>query len=199
MNWARVSAFTLTSAALLACGLALTGATYEGKRTAAMRSRRLERGKVLTMICGCNDCHTPGTLFGAPDFSRQLSGSDLGWQGPWGVSYARNLTPDMDSGLGKWSEADIIKAFRSGVRPNGTTLLPPMPWQNLSAMSDEDAASVAAFLKSLPPVMHRSPDDIPPGQPAAGSVLAFPPPPAWDAPKAPPANDAMEPGAGEKK
>jgi mono/diheme cytochrome c family protein len=199
MNWARVSAFTLTSTALLVCALALTGATYESKQTASKQAKRLERGKYLTTICGCNDCHTPGTLFGAPDFTRQLSGSDLGWQGPWGVSYARNLTPDLDSGLGKWTEADLIKAFRSGVRPNGTPLLPPMPWQNFSAMSDEDAASVAAFLKSLPPVVHRSPDDIPPGQPAVGSVLPFPPPPAWDAPKAPPADGAAKPGAGEKK
>jgi mono/diheme cytochrome c family protein len=187
MTWTRIAAVVLASLALLATTIALTGATYEGKHSAAKHARRLERGKYLTTICGCNDCHTPGSLFGTPDFSRQLSGSDLGWQGPWGVSYARNLTPDVETGLGTWSEADIIKAFHSGVRPNGTTLLPPMPWQDFSAMSDEDAAAMAAFLKSLPPVAHKSPDDIPPGQAGVGSIVVFPAPSAWDTPAAPPA------------
>lgn len=199
MPWTRISALTLTSVALLLATFALTGATYEGKQSAMKRAKRLERGKYLTTICGCNDCHTPGSFFGAPDFSRQLSGSDLGWQGPWGVSFARNLTPDPDTGIGRWSEADIIKAFRSGMRPNGTMLLPPMPWQDFSAMSNEDAAAVAAFLKSLPAVVHKSPDDIPPGQPGVGSIVVFPGPPTWDAPKAPPVDEPMKPGGPEKK
>lgn len=199
MPWTRISALTLTSVALLLATLALTGTTFEGKQSAMKRAKRLERGKYLTTICGCNDCHTPGTFYGAPDFSRQLSGSDLGWQGPWGVSFARNLTPDPDTGIGTWNEADIIKAFRSGMRPNGTMLLPPMPWQDFSAMSDEDAAAVAAFLKSLPAVVHKSPDDIPQGQPGVGSIIVIPGPPAWDTPKAPPVDEPMKPGATEKK
>ena len=199
MNWTRVCAFTLTLAALIVSALALTGATYEGRQTAAKHAKRLERGKYLTTICGCNDCHTPGTLYGAPDFSRQFSGSDLGWQGPWGVSFARNLTPDPETGIGTWSEWDIIQALRRGVRPNGTTLLPPMRWQNFSAMSNEDAAAVAAYLKSVPRVAHKSPDDIPPGQPAVGSILMFPGLPAWDAPKAPPVDDTMKSGDEGKK
>ncbi|HEU4765605.1 MAG TPA: hypothetical protein VFT93_08150, partial [Candidatus Eisenbacteria bacterium] len=48
----------------------------------------VQRGQYLVTVLGCHDCHTPGTLYGAPDMSRQLSGSELGWQGPWGVSYA---------------------------------------------------------------------------------------------------------------
>jgi mono/diheme cytochrome c family protein len=195
MNWRRVCAATLTSAAFLSAGFALGDAATKGSPTAAPQAKRLERGKYLTTICGCNDCHTPGTFFGAPDFSRQLSGSDLGWQGPWGVSFARNLTPDRETGIGRWSEADITKAIRSGVRPDGSILLPPMPWQSFSAMSEEDAAAVAAFLKSLPPISHKSPDDIPPGQAATGSILILPAPPAWDVPKAPPVNDTMKPGA----
>ncbi len=185
MNWTRVAAVTLTAVALAATMLALTGSSFEGRQTATRRAKRVERGKYLVTICGCGDCHTPGTFYGAPDFARQLSGSELGWQGPWGVSYARNLTPDQETGLGKWSDADIIKSFRSGVRPDGSTLLPPMPWQDLSALTDEDATSIVAYLRGLPPVAHKVPDRIPPGQPGVGSIVVFPPPSAWDAPRTP--------------
>ena len=64
---------------------------------AAMTPR--QRGEYLSNIMGCNDCHTPGGIYGAPDFERRLSGSELGWQGPWGVSYATNLTPVCVPGI----------------------------------------------------------------------------------------------------
>lgn len=144
----------------------------------------IARGRMLAMIGGCNDCHTPGTLFGAPDFSRQLSGSELGWNGPWGTSYGRNLTPDMETGLGYYSEKEITDALRSGHRLDGKPMLPPMPWQNLTAMSDADMRALVAFLKSLPPVSHKVPDALPPGStPTTGAYVSFPPPPAWDAPR----------------
>jgi hypothetical protein len=106
------------------------------------------------------------------------------------VTYARNLTPDPETGLGGWSEEDIIKAFRSGVRPDGAALLPPMPWPNYGRVTDEDARAVAAYLKSLPAVKHKVPDRVPSGQVASGSIIVFPPPSAWDAPKAPQAAGA---------
>ena len=143
----------------------------------------VERGKYLVTIMGCGDCHTPGTFYGSPDFKRRLSGSELGWKGPWGVSYPRNLTPDDETGLGKWSEEGIINALRTGMRPNGTVLQPPMPWPNLTQLTDEDARAIAVYLKSLPPVAHQVPDLVPPGRPVAGSVVEFPPPSAWDAPR----------------
>jgi len=52
------------------------------------------RGRYLVTLMSCNDCHTPGYFYGAPDTTRRLSGSDIGWIGPWGVVHARNLTPD---------------------------------------------------------------------------------------------------------
>ncbi len=153
---------------------------------AAARKALLERGEYLTTTMGCNDCHTPGTLYGAPDFKRRLSGSELGWRGPWGVSFARNLTPDPETGLGYWSESEIVNALRTGVKNDGKTLLPPMPWQSLAILTDADAHAIAAYLMSLPPVKHAVPDAVPPGQTYAGPVMDFPPPPAWDVP--PPAD-----------
>ena len=55
---------------------------------------RVELGKHLAVVTGCTDCHTPGTFYGAPDHARELSGSELGWTGPWGTTSPSNLTPD---------------------------------------------------------------------------------------------------------
>lgn len=199
MNWTRVSSLALTLIALTLCAVALTGATYEGRQSASRHAKQIPRGRYLATICGCDDCHTPGAMFGAPGFDRRFAGSELGWQGRWGVTYARNLTPDRETGIGTWSEADIVKAIRSGVRPDGSTILPPMRWQNLSALSDEDAAALAAYLKSVPAVRHKVPDTVPPGQQVAGSIIVMPEPTVWDAPKAPPVDETMTPGGADKK
>ena len=157
--------------------------------------QKIARGKQIAYTSGCDDCHTPGGFYGAPDTTRMLSGSELGWEGPWGVSYPRNLTPDMETGIGSWSEEDIVTAIRTGHRPDQTMLLPPMPWPAFARMSDEDVYALAAYLKTLPPIQHKVPDVIPPGTPATGPRLTFPPPPAWDAmnlpapPDAPPATN----------
>jgi len=167
---------------LLAMSLLGAGsAKRSGKSGGA--AARVKRGEYLTGIMSCIDCHTPGTFYGAPDFSRHLSGSELGWKGPWGVTYARNLTPDKETGIGNWTEDDIIKALRTGVRPNGTGLNPPMPWQNFTKLSDEDVHAIAAYLKSLPPVKHKVPDRVPPGTEVTGPVIPIPPPGEWDAPR----------------
>jgi mono/diheme cytochrome c family protein len=186
MRWTRTTSAVTTTAALAAAFFALTGAVHQGQAKAAQASRAVERGRYLSTIMGCNDCHTPGTFYGAPDFDRQLSGSELGWKGAWGVSYARNITPDKETGIGSWSEADIVKALRSGVRPDGRTLLPPMPWQNYGTLTDADVKAIAVYLMSVKPVPHHVPDIAPPGSDAAGSILVFPPPSPWDAPKGPP-------------
>jgi hypothetical protein len=148
----------------------------------------------LSVITGCNDCHTPGSLYGAPDTTRLLGGSDLGWHGPWGVSYPRNLTPDPETGIGSWTEDDIIKAIRTGQRPDGSPLLPPMPWPNFAHLTDEDARALAVYLKSIPPVKHQVPASTPPAAKPTGPMLSFPPPPAWDAQNLPPPSPATPSG-----
>jgi mono/diheme cytochrome c family protein len=147
-----------------------------------------EHGAYLATIMGCHDCHTPGTLYGAPDFTRSLAGSELGWSGPWGTSYPRNLTPDPETGIASWSEDDIVRALRTGKRPDGTDLRPPMPWPSFAVMKERDIRSIAMYLKALPPIHHTNLEPLPPGQKAKGSVLIMPPPPAWDAPPKPKAS-----------
>lgn len=138
------------------------------------------RGRYLTTTMGCNDCHTPGYFYGAPDTTRLLSGSDLGWVGPWGVVHARNLTPDS-TGIGAWTAEQIVQAIRTGNTPDGRQLAPIMPWTDFAHLTDDDAMAIASFLKSLPPIHHVNLPVIPPGQKPTGSNVVFPPPPAWDA------------------
>jgi len=196
LSVASASAIAVQTIAIQAATTSATSSGTPAKATAssaknpqsdaAAKKKKIERGRYLTMIMSCNDCHTPGTLFGAPDFSRQLSGSELGWQGPWGTTYARNLTPDLETGLGYWTADDIVKALRTGVTPDGRALRPPMPWQMIMNGTDEDLYAIAAYLLSLPVVSHKVPDALAPGEAATGSVLVWPAPSAWDAPKAPP-------------
>ena len=145
----------------------------------------VQRGEYLAIISGCHDCHTPGGLWGAPDFTRALSGSEVGWQGPWGVTYAKNLTPDAATGLGTWTEDEIIRALQSGVRKNGAPVGPPMPWPNYARYTREDVTALVAYLKSLPPVAHQVPANTAPGARPTGPVIPVPAPSAWDAPKTP--------------
>ncbi len=85
--------------------------------------------------------------------------------GPWGITYSANLTPDTATGIGLWSEATFIKALRSGKHAgmdNGRPILPPMPWQEVAKMTDQDLKSVYAYLRSLPPINNRVPGPMAP-------------------------------------
>lgn len=153
---------------------ATSGRTLEGTESP------VKRGEYLVTIGGCNDCHTPwkmGASGPEPDMSRMLSGhpedvkmpeppahgsSTWGWSGavtntsfagPWGTSYAMNLTPDSLTGIGTWTVEMFMKTIRSG-KHWGTSrpIMPPMPWQNYRLMKDEDMKAVYAFLRSIPPV-----------------------------------------------
>ena len=178
------SAWPAGMIAVLLVVLSVLGAAPKKKSGGgASAASKVKRGEYLTTIMSCVDCHTPGAFWGAPDFSRHLSGSEMGWKGPWGVTYGRNLTPDKATGIGNYTEDDIVKTLRTGVRPNGTGLNPPMSWQNYVHLTDEDAYAIAAYLKSLPPVKHQVPDRLIAGQPVAGSIIEIPPPSDWDGPR----------------
>jgi mono/diheme cytochrome c family protein len=168
----------------LSCTKAEAPGTASGTQaTNAAAEDPIARGRYLSVIGGCNDCHTPGTLYGAPDTTRLLSGSELGWHGPWGVSYPKNLTPDKETGLGKYTDAEVAQMLRTGSRPDGTPLLPPMPWPNYARLSEADMNALIAYLRSIPAVKHMPPAVVPPTAKFTGPALTFPPPPAWDAPK----------------
>ena len=191
MRWTRWTSwfFGITAIAALAAVSCTTSSTTQ-KPAEMSAADKVALGARLVHVAACEDCHTPGTFYGAPDTTRRFSGSELGWQGPWGVSFPRNLTPDMETGIGSWSEDDIVTAIRTGQRPEKSLLLPPMPWPQYAHMTDEEAHAIAAYLKSIPPVKHKSPDQIPPGAPFNGPHLTFPGPPQWDAMNLPPPPNA---------
>ena len=126
--------------------------------TTAPCAQELKRGQYLVTIMDCSGCHTPGVFQGNPDTQRPLAGSEVGFKIPsLGYFYPPNLTPDPETGLGKWSNAEIITAIRKGQRPDGRELAPIMPWRNYAALTDDDAKAVAAYLKSLKPIRNQVP------------------------------------------
>jgi mono/diheme cytochrome c family protein len=142
---------------------------------------QIARGRYLVTIAGCSDCHTPGALLGAPDMKRYLGGSDVGFAIPGaGVFVGENLTPDKDTGLGKWTDGQIIAAIRTGKTPEGRDLSPVMPYAAFSHLSDADAEAIAAFLKSLPPVSNTV-KNFGPKEPVTIGVSAVLPPAVYNA------------------
>lgn len=143
-----------------------------------------ERGAYLVKIMGCNDCHTPWAMTPRgpePDMTRQLSGhpqdlvvtsrpnlkapwawsaagTNTAFAGEWGVSFTANLTPDPETGLGKWTPETFVAAIRNGRHEGqGRPLLPPMPWPMYRNATDEDLRAIFAYLRTIPPVRNRVP------------------------------------------
>ena len=152
----------------------------------------IKRGNYLVNIMDCNVCHSPKIMSDQGpiiDESRMLSGhpadaqlpeinpneitpdkwvmttQDLTvWVGLWGVSFTANLTSD-ETGIGTWSLDQFKRAIREGKfkgMENGRTLLPPMPWQTYSYLTDEDVKAIYDYLKSIPPIRNIVPAPIPP-------------------------------------
>ncbi|MFO1104536.1 MAG: c-type cytochrome [Amaricoccus sp.] len=168
-------------------GAALGAAAIIAPLTAASADEaELARGKYLVGIAGCNDCHTPGYFLGKPDMAKYLSGSDVGFEIPGlGVFVGPNLTADKQTGIGSWSQAQIIAALQTGVRPDGRVLAPIMPWHAFASLTKEDVTAIAAFLQSLPPVSHAVPGPFGPGDKVTTFVMRLLPPgqTAQEAPK----------------
>ena len=150
----------------------------------------VERGRYLINGFGCADCHTPHVMGpGGPerDLSRNLSGhpADLkfppapalppgpwvatvagsmtAWSGPWGTSYPANLTPDMETGLGKWTDEEFVATLKTGRHMGrGREVLPPMPIAATRNLSEDDLRAMFAYLRTIPAVKNRVPDPLPP-------------------------------------
>lgn len=179
---------TATVLLLTLAGVSLTGLLLAAKSPKDAQAARIARGKYLVTFAGCNDCHTPLKMTDkgpVPDFTRMLSGhpADMklpppelkpgpwfaatagmtAWAGPWGVSYAANLTPDRNTGLGIWTEDMFIQAMRTGKHMGaGRDILPPMPWQGVATLNDEDLKAVFAYLRSVAPVSNQVPAPVGP-------------------------------------
>jgi mono/diheme cytochrome c family protein len=187
MKASRVGGWLAAGVLLTAgVGIRVSGAA------AGYTKEQVARGEYLVASAGCADCHTPkrfGPNGPEPDLTRHLSGAPadikvpaipaglLGpngwgalttndkttWAGPWGVSFASNLTPDKAAGMGNWTEAGFIRGMRTGKHKGALReILPPMPWKAVSKLTDDDLRAVFAYLQSIKPIQNKVPDPIPP-------------------------------------
>lgn len=136
----------------------LAGAMMTLSAGHALADADVKRGEYLSHIMDCGGCHNSGAFTPKPNLETPLAGSDIGFEIPGlGVFYPPNLTPDKKTGLGDWTDAQVIAAFTQGVRPDGRQLAPSMPWMSYSHISKDDAAALVAYLRTLPPVEHLVP------------------------------------------
>lgn len=127
-------------------------------------------GEYLVELLGCAACHTDGVLAGEPRIGRPLAGSRIGiaYTNPLefdypGVVYPPNITPDDETGIGRWSDERIAAAVQAGAGRHGGRRIVVMPWQSYARLSNEDVEAIVAYLRSIEPVRHRIPDEVPPG------------------------------------
>ena len=134
---------------------ALCGVLLAAIGGAASGETLVERGAYLvTTIGACGNCHTPRDKTGRVIPGMALAGGFEFDDTPIGHVVGPNITPDPETGIGKWTEAQIVTALRDGTRPDGTIIGPPMPIRAYRQLSDHDAAAIAAYLRSLKPVRH---------------------------------------------
>ena len=175
------------------------GCAGESKDNPLNQAEMVALGKYIVTTSGCDDCHTPkiftenGPVF---DTTKRFSGfpqdevlpsldmsmigpgkwvtteKHLGaWVGPWGISYASNLTPDKATGIGTLTEEMFVKCLREGKYMGvGRPLLPPMPWQVYGLKTDQDLKAIYAYLMSVKPIHNQVPQPTPPDK--MGELLA---------------------------
>ena len=116
----------------------------------------LERGTYLmSSIVACGNCHTQQ----GPKPGPELAGGTKFEEEPF-TAYAANITPDRETGIGAWTDAQIITAIREGKRPNGSLIGPPMPIELYRGMSDTDVAALVAYLRKVKPVKNAVPKSV---------------------------------------
>ena len=181
----------LAAAAIAACSQPPAAPAEPAATPEQTAAAQIERGRLLIAGGGCHDCHSPKVFeSGAPepDMTRALSGHPesagvpqpfkpvagspwtthtndhlTAWSGAWGVSFAANLTPDNNTGIGIWTEQMFVDAIKQG-KHMGTSrpILPPMPWAQYRELPDEELKAMFAYLKSLPPIANRVPTPLTP-------------------------------------
>lgn len=182
--------------AILAVAVASTAIVVSSARaqSAAGDTDKVARGKYLVTTSGCHDCHTPwvmGAKGPEPDMTRALSGhpqdivlpappapqgpwivsvaaSNTAYAGPWGISFTANLTPDAETGIGKWTLRNFTETIRTGRHMGrGRPVLPPMPVQVYRNWTDADFEAVYSYLRTIPAISNRVPEPLPPATPVA--------------------------------
>ncbi len=157
----RGSMSTLVLVACLAMSVAL-----------AQEENLLQRGTYLVQgIVACGNCHTPKNADGTPVVGMEMAGN-FTIQEPTFKAYAANITPDDETGIGTWSDDEIARAIREGIRPDGSIIGPPMPSLFYRDISDRDVKAIVMYLRTVPPVKNVVPK----------SEYNMPLPPAWGPP-----------------
>ena len=142
------------------------------KPAAKIDRKQVDRGRYLTMIAGCNDCHTPGYLLSEGKVAENLwlTGDRLGWRGPWGTTYASNLRNLFQA----MTEEQWVAMART------LKTRPPMPWFTLNKMHTEDLKAIYQFVRHLGPGGEPAPAYVPPDQEPKPPFAVFPSPPPQD-------------------
>lgn len=160
--------------ALLVFGILKPEPAVTAPVTAPPKGVTVEYGEYLAWrTSGCAECHMPrNPNNGELDFTRRLAGGLAPFPEEGFTTTASNLTPDAATGIGKWSEPEFLTAMRTGLRPDGTVMLPFMPWASYSRWEEEDLKAVWRYLRTLPPVDHRIPHSTWTGAAATGQGAA---------------------------
>jgi mono/diheme cytochrome c family protein len=146
------SEFALFGAIVL---LLLSGSRFSEAQSIATQDAQVERGRYLTAAADCTACHTN------PKDGRPFAGGRT-LETPFGSMLAPNITPDQDTGIGRWTDAQFVDAIRRGRRPDGSRLYPAMPYPYYVRMSEADVLAIRAFLKTMAPVRNAvEPDQLP--------------------------------------
>jgi len=146
------------------------------KRPHVMDVSSVAAGRYLSVVAGCNDCHTAGYLQKNGDVPEDewLAGNPVGWRGPWGTTYASNLRRYADT----ISADAFVKVLHT------RTALPPMPWMNVNEISEQDARAIYAYLKHLGPKGEATPENVPPGREPTTPYIVMTPQKPSDKPPA---------------
>lgn len=192
MTTTRYSAATTILAGALLTTIALSASVPTSATTTPAPTVSVARGEYIVSTSGCHDCHTPwimGTKGPEPDMTRALTGhpadvvmppaptlppgpwiwmggaTNTAFAGPWGTSFAANLTPDKATGTGEWTADQFIATLRTGRHlGKGRPILPPMPAAVYAKMTDDDLRSIFVYLQSLKPVRNKVPQPIEPAE-----------------------------------
>jgi mono/diheme cytochrome c family protein len=167
-------------------------ATEAAPAASMTKEQKIARGKYIVTTAGCHDCHTPLKMTpNGPerDWDRMLSGhpeslvmpaapkvqepwgmvgasTTTAWSGMWGVSFTANLTPDPETGLGKWTFQNFKDTIRTGRHMGrGRPILPPMPIEMYKHFTDSDLELIFGYLQTIPAIRNRVPEPVPPVEP----------------------------------
>lgn len=197
--------FAIAAICLVAIAAIYTTACNNGKKEPQADSKKdslnkaMERGKYLVEhVAGCIDCHSQRdfTKFSGPVVPGTEGGGGLLFDEKFGLPgklYGKNITPDAETGIGSWTDDEILRAMTQGINKKGDTLFPLMPYVNYNHMAKQDLLSIIAYIKTLKPIKN----NVPARQLMMPISMAYPAPalqPSVDGNMMPPETDKVKYG-----